>query len=36
MINLINDDCSNIAKLVKPASVDLLITSPPYNINKST
>ena len=35
MINLINDDCSNILKLVKPCTVDLLITSPPYNINKS-
>ena len=30
MINLINDDCSNALQFLKSNSVDLIITSPPY------
>tara|TARA_R100001129_G_scaffold182490_1_gene163195 strand:+ start:1099 stop:1797 length:699 start_codon:yes stop_codon:yes gene_type:complete len=30
MINLINDDCSNVLQFFKSNSVDLIITSPPY------
>ena len=32
MINLYNDDCLNILKQLKDKSVDLILTSPLYNM----
>jgi len=35
MINLYNDDCLNVLPTLSDKSVDLIITSPPYNIGRS-
>ena len=32
-INLVNDDCLNYLKTLEENSIDLVVTSPPYNCN---
>ena len=34
MIKLINDDCLSVMRSMAGNSVDITVTSPPYNLNK--